>query len=248
MIGSRPMKKSTATPHMDENPNLWEPIHEFPATLGGEYIRQRFADDNLTDGKGAFSNISIPLHANTDRTRGLTLSSTTHNNRRDPLTNFEFDDFSHQYLNGELGNTQLFPSSLGSSTPSSLTTVPQSPQTTLTALQRGANNIRNPVFSLISGIVRAYPKMLLRKNTLPPFIHPSSSFPEPLAICLSIAQMFNTRTDASRAFIDQTIDSERQRLVDEVCATVSFCSFQVHFPRWTYNGTEQLVTMLTIVR
>jgi hypothetical protein len=79
---------------------------------------------------------------------------------------------------------------------------------------------------LIASIFGAYPKMILRRATLPPFIHPFSSvqlkatgnnsFPEPLEICISIAHMFVTRTDESSKFLYRTINTERDRLTKEV--------------------------------
>jgi hypothetical protein len=79
---------------------------------------------------------------------------------------------------------------------------------------------------LITSITRTYPKMLLRRTTLPPFIHTVSysdsettsnnSFPEPLETCISIACMFNSRANASSKFLWRTIDTERERLVKEV--------------------------------
>jgi hypothetical protein len=70
--------------------------------------------------------------------------------------------------------------------------------------------------------IRAYPRMMLRKSTFPPFIHPHwyGSLPAPLANCMGIAQMFSARTVETDPFVWQTIRMEQQRLVDEVCSIV----------------------------
>jgi hypothetical protein len=70
-------------------------------------------------------------------------------------------------------------------------------QRTGTAAQRVSN--------LISHTLKSYPLMLLRSNTLPPFIHPSMITPddenvhlESLTNCLSLVQMISTGIQTSR--------------------------------------------------
>ncbi|RFU30790.1 hypothetical protein B7463_g5533, partial [Scytalidium lignicola] len=97
----------------------------------------------------------------------------------------------------------------------------QSHPTTSTSLQVvNLPTYRSPIIPIIAGILRTYPKMMLRKTTLPPFIHilacgqPDSdkeSFPEPLAICMSIAHMFAAQTNESKTFLHRTIEAERRR-------------------------------------
>jgi len=71
--------------------------------------------------------------------------------------------------------------------------------------------------------IRAYPRMMLRKATFPPFIHPHwyGSLPTPLANCMGIAHMFSARTVETEPFVWQTIRTEQQRLMDEVCSRLS---------------------------
>lgn len=66
--------------------------------------------------------------------------------------------------------------------------------------------------------LRAYPRMMLRKSTFPPFIHPHwyGHLPAPLANCMGIAQMFSARTADTSPFVWRTIMMEQQRLADEV--------------------------------
>lgn len=74
--------------------------------------------------------------------------------------------------------------------------------------------------NLISRIVSAFPQMMLRRHTFPPFIHPywhKASVPENLANCMSIAQLFVSRTTDTRPFLWKTIEAEQKRCLDEVC-------------------------------
>jgi hypothetical protein len=90
----------------------------------------------------------------------------------------------------------------------------------------------------IINVIRAYPRMMTRPGNLPPFIHPhgcalhfdqrpgsrvddygAANFAplHPLAACISIAHMFNSRMSGSEDLLWRTIASEQQRLMDEVC-------------------------------
>ncbi|KAL9468428.1 hypothetical protein ACSS6W_010122 [Trichoderma asperelloides] len=78
--------------------------------------------------------------------------------------------------------------------------------------------------SLLSQAISAFPQMMLRRQTFPPFIHAHwhlPSLPETLANCMSIAQLFATRTAETRPFLWRMIGIEVKRLQDEVeCATL----------------------------
>jgi hypothetical protein len=90
----------------------------------------------------------------------------------------------------------------------------------------------------IINVIRAYPRMMTRPGNLPPFIHPhgcalhfdqrpgtrvddygTANFAplHPLAACISIAHMFNSRMSGSEDLLWRTIASEQQRLMGEVC-------------------------------
>lgn len=78
---------------------------------------------------------------------------------------------------------------------------------------------------LIIRSVRAFPTMMLRRETFPWYIHKHSSMvfkptqdslPEPLSNCMSIAQMFSLRTPDTRTFLWRTIRAEYRRLGSEV--------------------------------
>lgn len=73
--------------------------------------------------------------------------------------------------------------------------------------------------NLIAHIVSAFPQMMLRKQTFPPFIYPHwnvSVVPEILQSCMSIAELFVSRTAQSRRFLWRSIDAEVQHLIDTV--------------------------------
>lgn len=73
---------------------------------------------------------------------------------------------------------------------------------------------------LLTHAISAFPQMMLRRQTLPPFIHGHwhmPSLPETLANCMSVAQIFATRTPETRPFLWRMVGAELQRLQDEVC-------------------------------
>ncbi|KAK9321096.1 hypothetical protein V1517DRAFT_327446 [Lipomyces orientalis] len=74
---------------------------------------------------------------------------------------------------------------------------------------------------LAMGIIRAFPQMMLRRQTFPPFIHGQwhrSVMPEEIANCMSIAQIFAARTSETRGFLWRTIAAEAQRFKDRLDA------------------------------
>lgn len=65
----------------------------------------------------------------------------------------------------------------------------------------------------------AIPEQMVRRTTLPPFVHPHwhlSEMPEPLAVCMRIAHLFVSRTPSMTPFIWRTIMSEQRRAVEQV--------------------------------
>lgn len=74
--------------------------------------------------------------------------------------------------------------------------------------------------NLVMEALCAIPEQMVRRTTLPPFIHPHwyrPSMPEPLAICMRIAQMFTSRTPDIKPFIWRTILAEQRRVIEQVC-------------------------------
>ncbi|VUC29123.1 unnamed protein product [Clonostachys rosea] len=72
--------------------------------------------------------------------------------------------------------------------------------------------------TIIMHCIRSYPQMMLRRQTFPPFIHPhwhTEKLPENLVNCMSIAQLFVTRTPENSPFLWRTIDNEVGRFENE---------------------------------
>jgi hypothetical protein len=75
---------------------------------------------------------------------------------------------------------------------------------------------------LVVQALRAYPLMMLRRETLPPFIHPhwhrqtTPALPEPLSNCMSIAQMYAFRSEETKPFLWRTIKAENDRFLTQV--------------------------------
>ncbi|KAB5527931.1 hypothetical protein GE09DRAFT_975301 [Coniochaeta sp. 2T2.1] len=71
---------------------------------------------------------------------------------------------------------------------------------------------------IIQGL-RAYPMMMLRRETLPPFIHPywhirhMPALPESLSTCMSIAHMYAFRSEETKPFLWRTIQAEDERFL-----------------------------------
>ncbi|KAM0221331.1 hypothetical protein ACHAQD_005234 [Fusarium lateritium] len=76
----------------------------------------------------------------------------------------------------------------------------------LSSLQRASRVIMQMLY--------AYPQMMLRRQTFPPFIHPhwhEERLPETLSNCMSIAQLFAARTPETEPFLWRTISTEEER-------------------------------------
>ncbi|KIX05648.1 uncharacterized protein Z518_03620 [Rhinocladiella mackenziei CBS 650.93] len=72
---------------------------------------------------------------------------------------------------------------------------------------------------LVLHIIRAFPEMMQRRQTFPPFIHQhwhTPTLPEKLATCMSISQLFVSRTHETKPFLWRSIDHEEQRFRDEL--------------------------------
>ena len=85
-----------------------------------------------------------------------------------------------------------------------------------TEAQRTAN--------LILHSLKSYPLMMLRHNTLPPFIHPRSissdvenTHMEPLTNCISLVHMIGSGVQGSRKLFWRNVRLECERLCEEVC-------------------------------
>ncbi|KAH8810575.1 hypothetical protein F5884DRAFT_779666 [Xylogone sp. PMI_703] len=93
------------------------------------------------------------------------------------------------------------------------------------ALRKMPNSVSQNNANYIIRVLRTYPQKMLRRETFPPFIHqhwpkdPNGFIldtAEPIANCMTIAQIFSSRTPENTAFVWRTIRAEQQRLVDEM--------------------------------
>lgn len=71
-------------------------------------------------------------------------------------------------------------------------------------------------------VLRTYPKMMSRREQLPPFIHPlqvsGDDLSLPLANCFTLSKMWEGSAEPAGALVEQTIKREMERLFNEVLA------------------------------
>ena len=86
-------------------------------------------------------------------------------------------------------------------------------------LKTGAQRIANLIFHTL----KSYPLMMLRDNTLPPFIHPhlvssdvENNDMEPLTNCISLVHMLSSRIHGSRKLFWKNVRMECERLCADV--------------------------------
>lgn len=96
------------------------------------------------------------------------------------------------------------------------------------------HQMQNPIAEhsakLAIQMLRSFPRMMARRATFPPFIHPyqytpnntSSKLPTPLANCMGIAHMLESQTFETKSFVWQTIRAEQHRFQREVSPNKSF--------------------------
>lgn len=77
--------------------------------------------------------------------------------------------------------------------------------------------------SMLIDMIRAYPLMMTRRETFPPFVHPHcylyegcNTFPQVLTNCMGIAQLFVSRTSDTRPFLWSTIVAEVRDMLSKV--------------------------------
>ncbi|PCH05510.1 Hypothetical protein PENO1_007540 [Penicillium occitanis (nom. inval.)] len=77
--------------------------------------------------------------------------------------------------------------------------------------------------SMLIDMIRAYPLMMTRRETFPPFVHPHcylyegcNTFPQVLTNCMGIAQLFVSRTNDTRPFLWTTILAEVRDMLSKV--------------------------------
>ena len=104
--------------------------------------------------------------------------------------------------------------------------------------------------------LRSYPSMMMRHNTLPPFIHPSALTSlnvdnnddvEPLNNCISLSYMLNSGVKGSRKLFWKNVRMECERL-GEMVGWFRFLCFKnlPKFPKVPY-GNRELTKPSTII-
>lgn len=100
---------------------------------------------------------------------------------------------------------------------------------------------------LVIQSLRAFPTMMLRRETFPWFIHPHSQslskptgavLPEALLTCMSVAQMFASRTSETKYFLWRTIRAECRRIISEVRILLTPCSSDADHHKKIHNASK----------
>jgi hypothetical protein len=155
-----------------------------------------------------------------------TLLNHTFNNPVDSF-NFKLDDPSF-YTGQELQLASLpSPSPSDHIIPAAQMVPSQSDWTELSHFSRNVRTgIQQICVTMIIEMVSAYPRMMTRRETLPPFIHthaptPSTrsdqnKLPMHIANCMGIAQLFAVRNGDTRSFIWATIRAEMKGFKDKL--------------------------------
>lgn len=80
------------------------------------------------------------------------------------------------------------------------------------------------IVNLILHTLKSYPLMMLRRNALPPFIHPrlissnvENNYMEPLTNCISLMHMISSGVQGSRKLFWKNVRLECERLREDVC-------------------------------
>lgn len=164
--------------------------------------------------------ISIPAEEDAFMTL---LNDTFDNSAKNCITdvNFQLDDYSF-YPSGKDLQVSTFSPNLPpvGITPAATETSPSSEIITSGHFTKNAikTGIQQICATMIIDMFYAYPRMMTRRETLPPFMHAFSPandtddghnrLPEHLTNCMGIAQLFAARTDDTCSFVWATIRAE----------------------------------------
>jgi hypothetical protein len=135
--------------------------------------------------------------------------------------NFQLDGNSYYYSGKEL-QIPTFSPVLPPSTIATSTTGTSPPTEIVTSRHFAKNSVKTSIqqtcATMIIDMVHAYPRMMTRRETLPPFMHTYSfaddaddnqdKLPEQLTNCMGIAQLFAVRSNDTRSFVWATIRAE----------------------------------------
>ena len=85
-------------------------------------------------------------------------------------------------------------------------------------------HLNNASVQFYGQVLRAYPKMLVQKDQLPPVTHPwqmsAKPIHLPLAICITLVRMWQDHAEGAERLVIDRIRHEIGRLLDEVRPTL----------------------------
>jgi hypothetical protein len=167
------------------------------ANIGGEYLNWNDPDIDFTD--------FLNLQTNDETVQYPPSGSSSLVRRSTPSTNQYF------HVQQVISSPNVSIPAIPTPTPRSLIQRPR--------MRTGAERIANLMFHTL----KSYPLMMLRHDTLPPFIHPRfTSFEvennhiEPLTNCISLVHMISSRVKGSRKLFWKNVQLECELLYEEV--------------------------------
>lgn len=125
--------------------------------------------------------------------------------------------------------------------------IPPIPSTTIRSFHRRPtlNSNAKRITALILANLKSYPLMMLRDNTLPPFIHPYLTSPnsaiedmEPLTNCISLVQMLSSRLNGSRKLFWRNVRVECERI----------CADHQQLNKWELFAAMQALSIYILIR
>ncbi|EXM12293.1 Zn(2)-C6 fungal-type DNA-binding domain [Fusarium oxysporum f. sp. vasinfectum] len=146
-----------------------------------------------------------------------------------PRVFLELDEFASDFISSlntiSTDPSELMPNSLDVFPPSITndmqTRVPPRSLTSKGDLTRISNRLSSMQHAsrVIMQMLYAYPQMMLRRQTFPPFIHPHwhlKTLPETLGNCMSIGQLFAARTPETQSFLWRMVAAEEGRFREKL--------------------------------
>ena len=125
--------------------------------------------------------------------------------------------------------------------------IPPIPSTTVRSFHRRPklNSNANRITTLILANLKSYPLMMLRSNTLPPFIHPylTSANPlikdmEPLTNCITLVQLLSNQFHSSQKLFWRNVRTECERI----------CSDHLLLNKWQLFAAMQALSIYILIR
>lgn len=184
------------------------------------------AYDGVMDGDFYFPPTNKNIEANITAEIGFSSATLSHSAGKDLYMASEIQQDLIPQIYGNYLSPWEVESSRGMSTAISLVSGPLWNKTLALFELKKMPTIRSRISSsFIISILRSYPRSMIRKCTFPPFIHPQSDgtdgspdspLPEPLAVCMNIAELFLNRTRENVSLVWPTIWIEQERIMNNV--------------------------------